>query len=154
MDDLVELIAHGLGIGHIGLARGPVMGAVTVVLMALLPRTRLAYGAAALLVCVLGFWAAEVADRYSSAVDDVLIVIDEAAGAALLMALVMPRTWRDIALVGLGFWLIDSLKPWPVSLTESVPGATGIMLDDIAVALVVAPFLVVWCRAMERRASS
>jgi len=91
-------------------------------------------------VFVLGIWLSHrVARRYGVG-DDPAIVIDEFAG--LWLALLGASAELLPALAGfLLFRLFDIWKPWPVSVADQrVPGALGVMLDDLlagALALIV-----------------
>jgi phosphatidylglycerophosphatase A len=79
----------------------------------------------------LGLWLCGRASARHGLGDDPAIVIDEFAGLwlALLGAAAEPLT----ALAGfLLFRLFDIWKPWPVSVADQrVPGALGVMLDDL-----------------------
>lgn len=60
------------------------------------------------------------------------IVIDEVAGQWLLLS-VLPCTLLAYAIGFIAFRLFDIFKPWPISiLDEKVPGAFGVMIDDLA----------------------
>ena len=64
--------------------------------------------------------------------DHPAIVIDEAAGqwVALAPALASPPLWVAALLL---FRLFDIWKPWPVAMLERrLPGALGVMADDLA----------------------
>jgi phosphatidylglycerophosphatase A len=91
--------------------------------------------AAAILLFLLGLWAA---DRYMDAVDvhdPGAIVVDEVAAQWLTLAFVPP----DVLVYLLGFILFrafDVLKPFPVSwLDRRVGGSIGVMIDDVVAAL-------------------
>jgi len=59
------------------------------------------------------------------------IVVDEAAGTLLTLALV-PRTAANLLLGFLLFRLFDIWKPWPVRWADRhVGGGFGSMLDDL-----------------------
>ena len=60
------------------------------------------------------------------------IVVDEAAGMLLaLAALPAGWGWAGVAAAFALFRAFDILKPWPVSWADGLPGATGVMLDDV-----------------------
>jgi phosphatidylglycerophosphatase A len=60
------------------------------------------------------------------------IVVDEAVGMLVaLAALPAGAGWIGVALAFALFRAFDILKPWPVSWADGLPGATGVMLDDI-----------------------
>jgi len=69
--------------------------------------------------------------------DNKEIIIDEAVGQWLVF-LAIPLTplwgWNYLLLVGLAFILFrvfDILKPPPVSTAEELPGAAGVIADDV-----------------------
>lgn len=77
------------------------------------------------LACV--YWLSKADDD----TDPSAIVIDEVAGMWLALSCA-PLTPLGIALAFVLFRLFDIVKPWPISLAErKIPGAHGIMLDDI-----------------------
>lgn len=92
--------------------------------------------AAAAALTVLGLLTAGAADRELGP-DDGRIVIDEAAGMALALAGVPPGLPGCLGALAL-FRALDIGKPPPVSWCESVPGGTGVMLDDVVAGLVAA----------------
>lgn len=69
------------------------------------------------------------------------VVIDEVAGQWLTLAVVPP----DLILYAVGFLLFrifDIFKPWPIrTLEQKVPGALGVMIDDVAAAVYAAALL-------------
>ena len=90
---------------------------------------RVAALAAAVAFTVVGLLAAGAADR-DLGPDDGRIVIDEAAGMALALSGVPPGLPGCLVALAL-FRALDIGKPPPVSWCESVPGAPGVMLDDV-----------------------
>ena len=88
---------------------------------------------AALIIFSIGCILASIAQTESA--DPGWIVIDEVAGQWLTLCVVPP----DLMLYGVGFLLFrafDIVKPWPIRLLETrIPGALGIMVDDVAAAL-------------------
>lgn len=67
------------------------------------------------------------------------IVIDEAAGQFLALAGCLPAVAGDALWVLAAFGLfraLDILKPWPVCALERLPGALGIMADDLLCGIV------------------
>ncbi|NKB46070.1 MAG: phosphatidylglycerophosphatase A [Alphaproteobacteria bacterium] len=69
------------------------------------------------------------------------VVIDEVSGQWLTLAFVPP----DVLLYAIGFIafrIFDIFKPWPIrTLEQKVPGALGVMVDDIAAAVYAAILL-------------
>ncbi len=91
--------------------------------------------AAAVLVTVIGVWAADGYMAESGTHDPGPVVIDEVAGQWLAMvpasALGAPAV-LGIALAFVLFRLFDILKPWPISWADKqVGGGFGVMLDDV-----------------------
>jgi phosphatidylglycerophosphatase A len=88
---------------------------------------------AAILATIVG-WAAAAATEEAKK-DPGWVVIDEVAGQWLTLAIVPP----DVVLYIIGFLafrFFDILKPWPIrTLEQRVPGALGVMIDDIAAAV-------------------
>ena len=98
------------------------------------------YGGEGLLVVaavtlLAGLWSSARYLRTSTSKDPGTIVIDETAGQFLALAFVPLDFWWYLA----GFILFraaDILKPWPASWADqTIPGAWGIMTDDIFAAL-------------------
>jgi phosphatidylglycerophosphatase A len=83
------------------------------------------------IVFVVGTWLTHRVGRRYGVHDDPGIVVDEFVGVWLTL-LAVPPSWQA-ALAGLVlFRIIDILKPWPVSWADRrVPGAFGVMLDDL-----------------------
>lgn len=95
-------------------------------------------GSAGLIICTfivfaIGWYAA--ANTPEARNDPGWVVIDEVAGQWLTLSVVAPSLLYYV----LGFLLFrffDIVKPWPVRFLErSIPGALGVMVDDIAAAL-------------------
>lgn len=96
----------------------------------------------ALVVALVGWWGTRGALAESGAEDPGWIVVDEAAGMLLALAgLAGIGGWPGVLLAFAGFRLLDILKPWPVSWADGLPGATGVMLDDILAGAMVAAAL-------------
>ena len=91
--------------------------------------------AAAAIVFAAGCWASAVVIRASGVKDPGSIVVDEVAAQWLVLAAAPRELW----LYAIGFLLFrvaDILKPWPASWADRrVPGALGVMLDDVVAAI-------------------
>lgn len=92
------------------------------------------HAAAVPLVALLGLWAARDAHRRWGRTDPSQVVIDEVAGFVLATAFVPPGP-GSLAAAFFLFRLFDILKPWPAGRLERLPGARGIMADDLAAGL-------------------
>jgi phosphatidylglycerophosphatase A len=96
----------------------------------------------AVIVTLVGWWGTRGALAESGAEDPGWIVVDEAAGMLLALAGIAGiGGWLGVLLAFAGFRLLDILKPWPVSWADGLPGATGVMLDDILAGAIVAAAL-------------
>ncbi len=85
-----------------------------------------------LAVTALGTWLTERVQARYQVKDPGAIVIDEFAGQWIALLLAPMTLWGMLAGFAL-FRLFDIWKPWPVgALERSVPGAFGVMVDDLA----------------------
>jgi phosphatidylglycerophosphatase A len=90
----------------------------------------------------LGGWAAEHYVRDTGRTDPSECVIDEVAGQFVACAFA-PRTLLGFTLAFLLFRLLDIFKPWPIYLTERLPGGLGVMADDIAAGVLAGILIVI-----------
>jgi phosphatidylglycerophosphatase A len=89
----------------------------------------------ALIVLVIGLWAAHRAAKYFRENDPQSIVVDEVSGQiitylGLLTAGPIPHSWKYLLLGFILFRVFDIWKPFPARQAESLPGGWGIMADD------------------------
>ncbi len=129
-------IATGFGVGYSPLVPGTVGSLPGLALAWVLHSWR---GSAALLVGVilvtaLGFWSAGEAARRLGKRDPGPVVVDEIAGQMLTLLFVTP-TMSVLALGFVLFRVLDVWKPFPARRLEDLPGGSGIMADDLAVAI-------------------
>lgn len=98
--------------------------------------------AAVIAVSAAGYWAAGRFEEQSGEHDSSAIVIDEVAGmwiALIPSALSIPYVVAAFLL----FRFFDILKPWPISWADKkLPGALGVMTDDIIAGIFAALILV------------
>lgn len=73
--------------------------------------------------------------KRSQSKDPGAVVIDEWAGMSLLLLLTQPSSIFQILLAFLLFRLFDIIKPGPVRWAENLPGAFGVMADDLVAGL-------------------
>lgn len=86
---------------------------------------------AAMLIFLVGVWAAGQSEKIFGRTDPSLVVIDEVVGQMVTFLLVPHASWK-LLLAGLGlFRFFDIIKPFPVGRAERLPGGWGIMLDDV-----------------------
>tara|TARA_B110000858_G_C17561146_1_gene362531 strand:+ start:15 stop:527 length:513 start_codon:yes stop_codon:yes gene_type:complete len=89
----------------------------------------------AVMVFFLGIWSSNVTSKSLKLKDPSCIVIDEIAAFLLLLILINPNTYQLIYVFIL-FRIFDIWKPYPISwLEKKYSGGFGIMIDDIAAAL-------------------
>ncbi len=87
------------------------------------------------IIFFLGIWSSNVTSKSLKQKDPSCIVIDEIAAFLLLLVLINPNFYQLIYLFIL-FRIFDIWKPYPVSwLEKKYSGGFGIMIDDIAAAL-------------------
>jgi len=129
-------IATGLGSGLVPIAPGTAGSAVALGLFWLTTRSGLPWLPAAVwaLLIVAGFWSASAAARSLGQKDPGAVVIDEFAGQFLAL-LALPHSWPVLAAGFVLFRLFDITKPPPARRFEALPGATGIMADDLVAGL-------------------
>jgi len=97
---------------------------------------QIGFGVAAVAAIVLGLCSCPVACRRFGRADPAQVVIDEIAGLWLGMALipsVLLVASPVLAVVSalLCFRIFDICKPWPTQLLERLPGAFGVICDDL-----------------------
>ncbi len=127
---LARAIASGFGCGRITpRAQGTVASAAATILAALLLSTAPALlPLFALAALISGLWAIH---RLGLTDDPSWVVIDEIAGQ--WVALLAASAFRPaLILAGFAlFRLFDILKPGPIRAAERLPGAAGVMADDL-----------------------
>jgi phosphatidylglycerophosphatase A len=129
-------IATGLGSGLVPWAPGTAGSAVAVGLFWVTTRFGVNWLPAAVfgVLVLAGFWSAGAAARRLGQKDPGAIVIDEFAGQFLAL-LALPHSWPVLAVGFVLFRLFDVVKPPPARRFEALPGATGIMTDDLVAGL-------------------
>jgi phosphatidylglycerophosphatase A len=121
--------------GYAPIAPGTVGSAVGVVLYLVTGHWSFQYQALLMIaVAVIGVWAASVAEVHFSRSDPSQVVIDEVAGQ-LLTYLGLGLNWTGVLAGFLLFRALDIVKPWPARRLEHLHGGTGIMADDLMVAV-------------------
>lgn len=92
-------------------------------------------GGLAVLVSLLGTWAAGRVAAYLGKTDPQIVVVDEVAGQLIsYLGLATTATfvvnWQYLLAGFILFRVFDIWKPFPARLAESLPGGLGIMADD------------------------
>lgn len=78
-----------------------------------------------------GIWAAGETARAAGRKDPQFVVVDEVIGQWIALAGATVLNWKSWLAAFLLFRLFDIWKPFPVRNLESLPGGTGIVMDDV-----------------------
>ena len=137
-----KLLGTFFGIGLLPGPAGTYASAVTAAI--LLPAYRLGapwwgVAAAAAAASAVSLYAGRNAEQVFGSKDPRPFVLDEVAGMLIagLAAWTPWNTWTPLALAIAFFWfrVTDIIKPPPVRQLERLPGAWGILMDDVAAGL-------------------
>ena len=138
LNPLVRFLATGAYLGYAPVAPGTVgsLGCAVLVWFAVpeVTHTSPPLAIAVVVLSTLAFiamsiWAAGLAER-SFGNDASRIVIDEYAGF-LISVLLLPKSLFLFAVAFLLFRALDIVKPFPARRAESLPGGTGVVMDDV-----------------------
>jgi phosphatidylglycerophosphatase A len=131
-DVTAHVLAVWFGCGHMPVAPGltGTLGAIPLYLV-LRPHGPLAVAAAAVVVTLVGIWAAGRVERRLGIKDPQIVCIDEVAGV-LVTWIAAPMTTRALVAGVVAFRIFDQFKPWPARRAERLGGGPGVMLDDVA----------------------
>lgn len=147
---LPKLIATGLYSGCVRKAPGTVGSAACLLIWCILAQSlnlesQLLHLVIIIACCALGVWASR---RYMASItskskqseksDPQEIVIDEWAGLLIALFGVSSNHLLSILTAFVFFRLFDILKPGPVAWVEKLPGAWGVMADDIVAGVLAA----------------
>ncbi len=89
-----------------------------------------------LVFTAIGFWSAEIYRKNIGKEDPKEVVIDELVGQWMVILFINPHIWWHWLLAFGLFRLFDIIKPFPVDyLDKTIKGGKGIMIDDIAAAI-------------------
>ncbi|MEA2076585.1 MAG: phosphatidylglycerophosphatase A [Candidatus Marinimicrobia bacterium] len=136
---LSHTIGSFLGIGYFPLFPGTVASLVTAALayvLALNFDIKLIWDIEIFFVLLLlGLLSGYDLVKHKDIKDPKWFVMDEAAGMWLsLIAIPKDNIWLVLIAFAL-FRVFDITKPWLISKAEKIPGATGIMFDDVLAAI-------------------
>lgn len=136
MRNPVHLLAAGFGSGLSTKAPGTAGTVVGVAVYLLLSELAVApYIGVCVVLFAAGVWICERAADDLNEHDHPNIVYDEIVGYLVTM-IAIPAQWPWILAGFTLFRIFDIIKPWPVSvLDRRVRGGFGIMIDDLAAAL-------------------
>jgi phosphatidylglycerophosphatase A len=132
LDRLRLLVATGLGLGYAPVAPGTVgsLATLPVVFLVWSLGGNRAVLVATVLVVATGLWVCGAAATRLGTEDPGPVVIDEVAGQMVSLLFLEP-TLPTLAAAFVLFRVFDIWKPPPVRQAERLPGASGIMTDDL-----------------------
>jgi phosphatidylglycerophosphatase A len=136
-----RFVASVAGAGLLKPAPGTVGSAVALLPgLALLMLSPWALAAGVIVASLAGLWAI----RAAGAGDDPgWVVIDELAGQWLALLALPGPSWLGALLAFLLFRAFDIIKPGPIGRAEHLPGAWGVMADDLLGGLAAAVLLAI-----------
>jgi phosphatidylglycerophosphatase A len=149
------IIATFFGIGHLQPGSGTWASAATLVLWwavsMWLPPTWLVPAAIAIsvLVTLIGIPPSTVVALESGIKDPGFVVIDEVAGQMIAL-IAVPLHWKYMLASFILFRSFDIVKPFPLRRLETLPGGTGIMMDDVGAGLYALALLQIWLHFIAR----
>ena len=131
-----HFIALGFGAGLAPVASGT-FGTLLAIPIAAVLRTYLSdalFGAAIVMLALVGVWAAQVAGRNLGVSDHGSIVWDEVVAFLVVLFFVGGEVWR-VAVAFAVFRFFDIVKPPPIrQLDRSLKNGAGVMADDLLAA--------------------
>lgn len=135
-DRLARVLALWFGCGRVPRAPGTAgtLGAIPLYLL-VRPYGPWAIAATALVVTLVGIWAAGRVAKQTGLHDPQIVVIDEVAGVHVAWILA-PPTWSGLIAGFVLFRIFDMWKPFPARWVErSLPAGPSIVLDDVVAGL-------------------
>jgi phosphatidylglycerophosphatase A len=86
--------------------------------------------AGALVVTLVGVWAATEVVRRTGLADPQIVCIDEVAGV-LITLVAAPYNWKGVLASVVLFRVFDQWKPWPARRAETFREGWGVVMDDV-----------------------
>jgi phosphatidylglycerophosphatase A len=138
LPDYISLAIATVGVGFIPLAPGT-WGSLVGVLIFLIYSTFAAFStystiawiAFILIICAIGIWASQRAERIFDEEDPQRVVVDEVAGQLIAYSSVAVVDWKHLLVGFVLFRLFDIWKPYPINKIQDLHGGFGVMADDI-----------------------
>ena len=90
----------------------------------------LAVAVGAVIVTLIGVWAATEVVRKTGLKDPQIVCIDEVAGV-LITLVAAPNSWKGLVAGVLLFRIFDQWKPWPARGAENLREGWGVVMDDV-----------------------
>ncbi len=141
LERVAENFATLFSVGRLPLAPGTWGSLVTAVALFPLTFSPALLGIALGILGVVAVWSSGVVEARARTRDPGHIVIDEALGMGIVIAVCPPGSLVAIALGFVLFRAFDILKPWPLRRLERLPGGLGIVADDVGAGLYTAALL-------------
>lgn len=134
MQKISRFIATVCFIGYSPVASGTIASVAAIFLYILIKDSIFIYFSLTALLLIAGFWSSSRAKQYFAGEDPHEIVIDEFS-SMFLVYLFIPYSPKFLITGFLLFRFFDIFKIPPIKKLEKLPGGLGIMLDDIASAI-------------------
>ena len=142
--DAARLVASGLGTGRVPVSPGTAGSLLAIVLgIPLLAGPGWLLPLAVVASVLAGFWSIRACGIHG---DPGWVVIDEVAGQWLAMIGLTHPSAAGLSAAFLLFRLLDIAKPGPIAWAERLPGASGVMADDLLAGALSAALLWAVCR--------
>lgn len=129
-----ELIATGFFVGRFPFAPGTLGTLIGVPIVYVVSFDMWTISVAILLLFLLGLISSNEVIKATGDKDPEEVVIDEIVGYVACFLFVEP-TLKSYVLAFFLFRILDVFKPFPINLFEKLPGAYGVMLDDLVAGL-------------------
>ena len=127
---IARLIASTFYSGLSPIAPGTVGAAITIAILWFLPPiSSWILGGAAVVMFLVGVWAAKLAEQ-SWGHDAGKINWDETVGM-LLTILFLPKTMLIYGVAFVVCRVLDVIKPYPANVSQKLPHGWGVMIDDV-----------------------
>jgi phosphatidylglycerophosphatase A len=127
---IARLISATFGLGYFPIAPGTVASAVAIIGLWFLPPVPTGIWMASLAILFLvGVWTATIAEE-TWGHDAGRINYDEVVGMAVTV-IAVPKHYLVYIVSFFVFRLFDIVKPFPVNVSQKLPGGWGVMIDDV-----------------------
>ena len=138
----VHFIGCGFGIGSLPFMPGTYATLFAILIYLLIaPLHWFSYTLICVVLNLAGVWLCDTTNRDFGEKDHPGVCYDEIAAFPICL-IGIPFSWYFILAAFVLFRLLDIIKPTPINLIEKhVPGGWGVMLDDIAAALIILAIL-------------
>ena len=127
---LVKLFSTFFYIGYFPKAQGSAATLTGMIIGYCLKDHSLFYVLIFLVITILGFWSTGKMEKFVGEKDPSCVVIDEVCGV-MIVFFMLPWNWPVVWTAFFLFRAFDMFKIYPANKFESLPGGTGVMMDDI-----------------------